>query len=329
MDEIEKIASKVLGKTSDGKTMMRYETPDEIDPNLLVGIPRHLNRTAYDIQDKNLPFSGRDTWNCYEFSCLLNNGFPVSGLLRCSYDASSENIVESKSLKLYLNSFNMAKMGDTIDDVINNVESLVETDLKNILAPRTRLVAFPDQEITDENKAWVDKYMPIEAKLFIDETTGYAEPFQGTYLQLEDHIDVENIDFSHYNESPDILDVVESNGRPQRFQSRSLRSNCRVTNQPDWGDIYIHTKGGKEVTPESLMQYIVSMRKENHFHEEICECVYKRLLDLLEPEELLVGCLYTRRGGIDICPVRANDPMLLNENPITDAAMLTRKTMRQ
>lgn len=329
MDEIEKIASKVLGKTSDGKTMMRYETPDDVDPNLLVGIPRHLNRTSYDIPEAPLPFTGRDTWNCYEFSCLLNNGFPVSGLLRVSYAADTKNIVESKSLKLYLNSFNMCKMGDTIEDVITNVECLVEADLKTTLQPRTKLLADDEHPVTQENKSWLSQYLEVEAKLFINETSGYAEPFKGTFLQLEDHIDVENIDFSHYNESPDILDVVESNGRPQRFQSRSLRSNCRVTNQPDWGDIYIHTKGGKEVTPESLMQYIVSMRKENHFHEEICECVYKRLLDLLEPEELLVGCLYTRRGGIDICPVRANDPMLLNENPITDAAMLTRKTMRQ
>ena len=111
--------------------------------------------------------------------------------------------------------------------------------------------------------------------------------------------------------------------------SDSLRSNCRVTNQPDWGDIYVHIKGRKTITPESLMQYIVSMRKENHFHEEICECVYKRLWELLSPSELVVSCLYTRRGGIDINPIRASNSDLLYTHAITDAYRLTSKTMRQ
>ena len=309
MDEIEKIASKVLGKTSDGKTMMRYETPDQIDPSLLVGIPRHLNRTQYEIDDKDLPFVGIDTWNSYEFSCLLDNGFPVSGWLRWSYPSDSANIVESKSAKLYLNSFNMAKMGATISDAIGNVEETVWADLSEVLGCKD-----------------VDE---LSVKLHLDETRGYADPMQGSWTRLEDYVDVESIEFNHYNESPDILDVVVSDNRPKRFKSHSLRSNCRVTNQPDWGDIYIHTKGGKEVTPESLMQYIVSMRKENHFHEEICECVYKRLDELLEPEELIVACLYTRRGGIDINPIRASSNQLLYSNPICDSNVMTAKTMRQ
>ena len=309
MDEIEKIASKVLGKTSDGKTMMRYETPDQVDPSLLVGIPRHLNRTQYEIDDKDLPFVGIDTWNSYEFSCLLDNGFPVSGWLRWSYPSDSANIVESKSAKLYLNSFNMAKMGATISDAIGNVETTVWEDLSDVLGCKD-----------------VDE---LSVTLHLDETFGYANPMQGSWIKLEDYVDVESIEFNHYNESPDILDVVVSDNRPKRFKSHSLRSNCRVTNQPDWGDIYIHTKGGKEVTPESLMQYIVSMRKENHFHEEICECVYKRLDELLEPEELIVACLYTRRGGIDINPIRASSNQLLYNNPICDSMIKTAKTMRQ
>lgn len=309
MDEIEKIASKVLGKTSDGKTMMRYETPDEVDASLLVGIPRHLNRTQYEIDDNDLPFVGVDTWNSYEFSCLLDNGFPVSGWLRWSYASNSNNIVESKSAKLYLNSFNMAKMGATVREAISNVEQIVFNDMSKIL------------ELKSE--------MDLDVILHVDDTYGYANPMAGSWTQLENHVAVEDIDFSHYNESPDILDIVESNGRADRYMSNSLRSNCRVTNQPDWGDIFIHIKGSKTVTPESLMQYIVSMRKENHFHEEICECVYKRLDTLLDPDELVVSCLYTRRGGIDINPIRASSPELLNQHPITTAINLTSKTMRQ
>jgi len=307
MDEIEKIASKVLGKTSDGKTMMRYETPDAVDSSLLVGIPRHLNRTQYNLSGKE--FFGVDTWNSYEFSCLLDNGFPVSGWLRWSYPSDSENIVESKSAKLYLNSFNMAKMGSTVRTAIMNVEETVWSDMGAVLG------------LKDEND--------LNVVLHINDDYGYAKPMAGSWNQLEEIVAVEEIDFSHYNESPDILNVVSSSGRVDRFMSNSLRSNCRVTNQPDWGDIYIHIKGDKTVLPESLLQYIVSMRKENHFHEEICECVYKRLDDLLDPSELVIACLYTRRGGIDINPIRASSPELLIQHPINDAVSLTSKTMRQ
>jgi 7-cyano-7-deazaguanine reductase len=307
MDEIEQIASKVLGKTSDGKTMMRYETPDEVDKSLLVGIPRHLNRTQYNLTGAE--FEGIDTWNSYEFSCLLDNGFPISGWLRWSYSSHSENIVESKSAKLYLNSFNMAKMGSTITAAIMNIEETVWNDMFEIL------------ECEDNSD--------LHVALHISEDAGYAKPMAGSWMQLEELIAVENIDFSHYNESPNILEVIESNGRVDRFMSNSLRSNCRVTNQPDWGDIYIHVKGDKTITPESLMQYIVSMRKENHFHEEICECVYKRLWDLLNPSELVVSCLYTRRGGIDINPIRASNAELLYSHLIANAYTLTSKTMRQ
>jgi len=310
MDEIEKIASKVLGKTSDGKTMMRYETPDEVDPDQLVGVPRHLNRTQYGISNDGTElFNGIDTWNGYEFSCLLDNGFPVSGLIRWSYPSESECIVESKSAKLYLNSYNMAKMGATVEEVIANVEEQVQKDMAPILGLR-----YDDQLI-------VCLHMNEEYT---------ARPVAGTFMPLEEIVDVTSIEFDHYNEDPDILEIViNDTGRPVKYQSKSLRSNCRVTNQPDWGDIFIHIEGDKVPTPESLLQYIVSMRKENHFHEEICECVYKRLHDLLGPDELMVTCLYTRRGGIDINPVRASSPQLLHTQPITDAYNLTDKTMRQ
>lgn len=310
MDEIEKIASKVLGKTTDGKTMMRYETPDEVDPSQLVGIPRYLNRTHYDIsEDGSELFYGIDTWNGYEFSCLLDNGFPVSGLIRWSYPSDSECIVESKSAKLYLNSFNMAKMGATIEEAISKVEEQVSKDMAAVLGLREEWNLCVCLHVNEEYT---------------------ARPVSGTFMPLEEAVDVASVTFNHYNEDPAILEVIVSDSnRPTRYQSKSLRSNCRVTNQPDWGDIFIHIKGDFTVTPESLLQYIVSMRKENHFHEEICECVYKRLHDLLGPDELMIACLYTRRGGIDINPVRASSPQLLHIQPITDAFTLTDKTMRQ
>jgi 7-cyano-7-deazaguanine reductase len=156
-----------------------------------------------------------------------------------------------------------------------------------------------------------------------------VRPIAGDFTSLESYCNIDKMTFDSYNESSDILEVVPSIGRYEKWRSHSLRSNCRVTNQPDWGDVYVHIKGSKAVTPESLLQYIISMRKENHFHEEICECIYKRLWDLLQPEELLVACLYTRRGGIDINPVRASNYPLLGHAPIIDAYNFCTKTARQ
>ena len=151
-------------------------------------------------------------------------------------------------------------------------------------------------------------------------------------MSLERFVDVEDMEFNRYNEDPNILEVVDTVPEiDHNWMSAVLRSNCRVTNQPDWGDIYISIKGNKTVTPESLLQYIVSMRRENHFHEEICECVYKRLHDLLEPDNLFVSCLYTRRGGIDINPARASGHMTLHmyANHLEKAHVVNTKTLRQ
>ncbi len=258
MTKIEDIASVHLGKAGDGSVVKPYITPDEVDPSLLVGVPRVLNRTAYEIDEDNLPFEGSDTWNCYEFSTLANNGFPVSGLLRIVYPSESPNIVESKSLKLYLNSFNMMKNGDTVDEILINIESRIYDDLSKCLGNESIDVCL----------------------LFEDGIT--RKPIEGDFVQVETYVDPATITFDQFNESPDTLQVVDSDGYPKLWRSSVLRSNCRVTNQPDWGDVYIAIKGDKTVTPESLLQYIVSMRKENHFHEEICECIYKRLHDLIK-----------------------------------------------
>ena len=284
-EELNKLVSVHLGKAGDGTVVKPYVTPDEVDPGLLVAVPRQLNRTAYGIEELNLPFIGYDAWNSYEFSTLLKNGFPLSGWLKFTYPSDTPNIVESKSVKLYLNSFNMARLIDNKEDFWI-IEDRITNDLSAAIGGEARVsVQFGDIET--------------------------QRPMIGDFVSLEDYCNVEKMVFDHYNESPDILEVVPSIGRYERWRSHSLRSNCRVTNQPDWGDVYVHIKGEKAVTPESLLQYIVSMRKENHFHEEICECIYKRLYDLLSPEELVVACLYTRRGGIDINPIRGSSEHLV------------------
>lgn len=302
--QLNELVSVHLGKAGDGTVVKPYVTPDEVDPGLLVSVPRHLNRTGYGIQDDDLPFVGMDAWNGYEFSTLLKNGFPVSGWIKFTYPSDTPNIVESKSVKLYLNSFNMARLIESTDEMWL-IEDMIVKHLSDAVGGQAEVFI-----------RWGD----------IDT----VKPVVGDFVSLEHYCNIQNMTFDNYNESADILKVVPSIGRYERWRSYSLRSNCRVTNQPDWGDVYVHIKGEKAVTPESLLQYIVSMRKENHFHEEICECIYKRLWDLLQPEELFVACLYTRRGGIDINPVRASDSRTLwKYGAIADVINFCTKTPRQ
>lgn len=298
------LVSVHLGRAGDGSVVKPYITPDEVDPSLLVSVPRHLNRSIYHIQENALGFVGIDAWNAYEFSTLLKNGFPVSGWLKFTYAADTPNIVESKSVKLYLNSFNMAKLIHTTDDIWK-IEDKIAQDITEAVGGNVEVFI-----------RWGD----------IDT----VKPIVGDFVALEHFCNIQNLQFDHYQESADILEIVPSIARYERWRSYSLRSNCRVTNQPDWGDVFIHIKGKKSVTPESLLKYIVSMRKENHFHEEIAECIYTRLYDLILPEELFVACLYTRRGGIDINPVRANNAQTLYKyGVICDVTNFCTKTARQ
>lgn len=309
--EINEIVSQHLGKAGDGTVVKPYVTPDEVDPTLLVPVPRHLNRTQYGIDDNDLPFVGFDTWNAYEVSFLLNNGYPVSGVMKIVYDSNSPAIVESKSIKLYLNSYNMVRFGNDITTAIYDVEEQIANDLSAAL----------DTDV----KVFLHRYDDFDA----------VAPFRKQFERLEEMVHLEEISFEAYNEDPNILELEKAEGSVFKVTTNALRSNCRVTNQPDWGDVYIAIEGAEQTpTPGSLLQYIVSMRKENHFHEEICECIYKRLYDLYRDEEdvdIFVGCLYTRRGGIDINPVRCSNDMMLEEYApaLMDVTEPHKKTERQ
>lgn len=306
--DINEIASKHLGKAGDGTVVKPYVTPDEVTKDLLVPIPRYLNRTQYDLTGNE--FYGFDTWHGYEVSFLTDNGYPVNCVAKIVYDCSSECIVESKSLKLYLNSYNMASMGASVSEAIKNARGQIERDLCQAL----------DTE--------------VEVYLHRADETGHrrADPVEHYQFRcLDEEVELENIVFSDYEEDIAILKTNEEPWSDEMYVwTPSLRSNCRVTNQPDWGDVYIYIKGEHQPTEESLLQYIVSMRKENHFHEEICECIYKRLLDKFKPAELFVCCLYTRRGGIDINPCRYSHAHLGNMGSgLRNSMAVTEKTLRQ
>ena len=307
------LASVHLGKAGDGTVVKPYETPDEVDPGLLVPIPRSINRADYNIN--NLDFYGSDVWNCYETSFLLDNGFPVSGVLVVSYPSDSPNIVESKSLKLYLNSYNMMKLGHDKLTAQKLFVNMVKNHLTNCIF----------------NTIGAGGYPAVNARFFINsQTPNTVYPFNTQFVSLESLVDVSSVVFDNFNEDPSILKTqTYLTKNTQLFHSCSLRSNCRVTNQPDWGDVYVYVKGNSVVSPESLLQYIVSMRKENHFHEEICEMMYKRLSTMLSPDELMVACLYTRRGGIDINPIRASDIRVFSKMINNYSGLMFNKTMRQ
>lgn len=279
--------SKHLGQTSQYKSTY--------DPSLLVREPRSNNRTHLDINDNEPPFVGYDTWNAYEVSALTDSGLPVVGIAKIIYCSTNKYIVESKSLKLYLNTFNMTKLGETAKDVLDAIANHIREDLSALLETGVSVRIFTNEECSDTLQC------------------SYEMWDHAKHITLEDTYPIDGVEFSVYNETPDLLRVVKSELEEGEFyHSALLKSNCRVTSQPDWGDVYIHIKGENTVDPISLLQYIVSFRDECHFHEEICETIYKRIWDRVKPDELYVRCLYARRGGIDINPERASSYRLLH-----------------
>ena len=300
--EVVKIAGKHLGQVGGAGYSDTY------DPSLLVEIPRYLNREAYGIDDNDLPFVGGDVWNAYEVSAITTKGLPVVGMLKIWYPADSKLHVESKSIKLYLNSFNMTQLGETDHECIKLLKERVKKDLSNLLQTKVQVEMFTSEH-----------------------SPSYA--FKG-YAPLDALVDLNKIEFTSYHSDATQLQAEEVSEDFEigeiKIQSNLLRSNCRVTNQPDWGDVFIHIKPTAGVVPdlESLAKYIVSHRQVSHFHEEICEMIYMHLKEAYNPAELMVACLYTRRGGLDINPIRASHKKLI-PGFFTDITCRMAKTLRQ
>lgn len=267
-----------LGKSS--------SVPEQYDSSLLFRIPRSENRIRYNIAQNNLPFTGVDVWNCYEVSFLTDKGLPISGVLKIVYPADSVFLVESKSLKLYLNSFNMEKLGNTFESAEKNILNLIQKDLQNLLETKVALSFFT------KNKAEKEAFSELDL------------------MDLYDMIGEENlykIEINSFKESPELLkSQLSGELHEYAFRTNILRSNCRVTNQPDWGDLFVKMQTKHIVDLRSVFAYLVSFRKENHFHEEVVEMIYKRFDDFFMPNRLVVAAMYTRRGGIDINPIRAS-----------------------
>lgn len=297
MNKTDEIASIHLGKKVSGSK--------KYNPNLIVAIPRIENRRQYNIENNNLPFKGFDIWHAYEFSSMTKNGIPVTRLMKMKYNCDSEFLVESKSLKLYLNSFNMTRFGNSIRECLEICKNTIEKDLSEKLKTDVKINFF--------------------------ENNTERENIFNNFENIMNFVDESSLKIDKFKEAPEELKTEKNNEiKTHYLLFDSLRSNCRVTHQPDFGDLFIYYKSKNHIFEDSIVQYLTSFRSEYHFHEECCEMIYKRLIDLLnENDELFVCALYTRRGGIDISPVRSNCDTITDALKLIDLKKFARGSLKQ
>jgi 7-cyano-7-deazaguanine reductase len=253
-----------LGKTS------AYLT--QYAPDLLFPIARKAKRDELGIGG-TLPFFGLDIWNAYELSWLNLRGKPQVAIASISVPADSPNIVESKSFKLYLNSFNQTRLAGS-DALLETLR----TDLSAAFGAAVQIrLQLPGQ--------------------FADNLFGQWE---GVLL---DRLDIE---VDNYQPQPEILYADESAAMVEEtLLSHLLKSNCLVTGQPDWGSVQIHYVGAP-INQEALLRYLIGFREHNEFHEQCVERIFIDILRGCRPQKLSVYARYTRRGGLDINPWRTN-----------------------
>ncbi|WP_310606251.1 NADPH-dependent 7-cyano-7-deazaguanine reductase QueF [Buttiauxella brennerae] len=246
---------------------------DKYQPSLLQAVPRSLNRGPLGLQADNLPFSGGDIWTLYELSWLNSNGLPQVAVGHVQLDANSVNLVESKSFKLYLNSFNQTQFADW-----ESVEETLKRDLSACAQGDVSVVLFRLRELEGQEIA----------------------AFTGECID-EQNITIDNYEFNaNYLNGAAGEEIVE-----ETLVSHLLKSNCLITHQPDWGSVQIRYRGPR-IDREKLLRYLVSFRHHNEFHEQCVERIFNDIQHFCSPESLSVYARYTRRGGLDINPWRTN-----------------------
>lgn len=241
--------------------------PTHYDPGLLYPIPRALGRAPLGIAGYALPFIGHDRWQVFELSWLDTHGKPQVATATLLVPADSPSLIESKSLKLYLNSFNAGRFADA-----EAVRTRIEADLSRAAgAPVVLTFGLPRQGTPDAAFC----------------------------------IDTLDVAIDHYG-PPDaaLLQADASQPVEETLHSALLKSNCPVTGQPDWADITV-AYAGPRIDAASLLRYLASFREHAEFHEQCVERIFTDLLGHCAPQRLSVEARYTRRGGLDINPWRA------------------------
>ena len=253
--------------------------PEQYDAGLLYPIPRAANRAPLGIEEGALPFVGEDEWHAFEVSWLNSRGKPIVAVARFRLPAASPNLIESKSWKLYLNSFNQTRFysrQEVMETLANDLSMAaggeVSVELFDVDASALAPQHLPGECLDDLDIA-VSDYTPSSDHLLVGE------------------------------------EVVE-----ETLYSHLLKSNCPVTGQPDWGSVLIRYKGPK-IDREGLLRYLIGFRQHQDFHEHCVEHIFSDLMAHAKPTQLLVLARYVRRGGLDISPWRAT-PGLTPPTPL-------------
>lgn len=247
---------------------------NSFDAKLLQGVPRSLNRSSLNLIGE-LPFYGQDIWTAYELSWLNLKGKPIVAMAQFIVPFDSENLIESKSFKLYLNSFNQHKFAD-----VTAVEQQLIVDLSECAKGQ------------------------VEVRVILAEQFAQQQIVAATGQSIDDL----DIYVDSYQFEPDLLKSAVAQSAPkvsERLHSNLLKSNCLITDQPDWGTVEINYSGPK-IEREALLRYIISFRQHNEFHEQCVERIFSDLIKYCKCEKLSVYARYTRRGGLDINPFRTN-----------------------
>jgi 7-cyano-7-deazaguanine reductase len=255
-----------LGKSS--------EYPDSYDPALLFPVPRDLNRRRIGLEDGRWPWFGEDLWQGWEISWLRPDGVPVVAWAEIFVPAASPSIVESKSVKLYLNSLNQAVFSSA-----ERVGEVISQDLSSVSGAAVSVTLHS-----------------------VDESARVAGRPEGFLL-----IDDEPLTGVGYEYDPSVLGTASDDTVTERLCSHLLKSNCPVTGQPDWATLLVEYTGAA-IDHASLLRYVVGFRQTQDFHEHCVETIFTDLMAQCQPEHLTVCARYTRRGGLDINPLRSTAP---------------------
>ncbi|MBW8191853.1 NADPH-dependent 7-cyano-7-deazaguanine reductase QueF [Neiella marina] len=247
--------------------------PEQYDASQLQAVPRSLNRDSISIRDHELPFHGCDDWTGYEVSWLNLKGKPMVAIGLFKLPCTSPNLIESKSFKLYLNSFNQSRF-----DSIDAVQAQMSIDLSGCAGGDVKVSLLTPEQF---------QQFPLTE-------------FSGACIDELD-IEIENFDFNNKLLEAAADGPVVS----ETLVSHLLKSNCLITNQPDWGSVQIRYEG-RQINHEALLRYLISFRQHNEFHEQCVERIFTDIMQFCKPEKLSVLARYTRRGGLDINPFRSN-----------------------
>ncbi len=259
---------------------------DRYDPTLLFPIPRATKREEIGIHGA-APFFGADLWTAFELSRLTPRGKPQVALAHVTVPCETPHIVESKSFKLYLNSFNNTPFASA-DEVRDRIRA----------------------DISEAVWRGAPSASPVGVKLVL------PEAFDREPVHEMDGVDLDRLDIecTQYTPAPELLTAAFGEQPVEEtLVSRLLKSNCLVTGQPDWGSVQIRYSG-PQIDQGQLLRYLVSFRNHNEFHEQCVERIFMDIQARCRPTRLTVYARYTRRGGLDINPLRTSHPGALPAN---------------